>query len=695
MSDNASSAIPLSDGGNLPLTTKTLSVLQIEDVRGAHLCAKQGFYKVTVVESVLSAQKVILSSDSHDIESFHLILIDINMEKAGADVGKIKWYAPDNAALFGPLLALPFLTYPCTVRAFEAYSSYWETKSVAKNGYLNVAMSMLFSRMDDDEIALSKTNEALRMLRKEMSGNGRERTKEARTPGDRRAKKVQASTTPNAALNRGVQSLREQIKCRAKRGRVELFDVKFTRERLKKIACEGDWSLPLEDDHGRLAITIRKGNLWESIEIASLFLDMFMPCRDDSESKRQVLKRVDDVLAKWEKRSQALGPYATAVRALECIETSWTTIRRDKCVQNAKCTLDAASGEAQQTTAHNEFNTAIEAAEKKRKDGGFLVYAGDICDKTVRRLVVCFAVVNAHCRSRRSPDRVEVHPLVGISPAYSNGAVKWSRIVDRVGFPNNGNQWETWVLSVSEKHACQLYASYVLEWKNSVGRPWPEWILVSPVDYLREARIAVEKLFLSDTDHNASNWCGTDQRLEKPLYILRKLVVNAVSGKTLALAERARPFVVKSLKRTNLVHVALVSNILRWPGLTAEDIAEHAIDIGDNGEDELNRFISFLCAVEELRRAVEGGRSTSRKPRCKRVAVDRSRRNECKLVITIGYAIEHGEALRKAHHPGASGTGDLTSAVRKLRKTVPSVEIDVAMSDDCIYRYRFDGVQIQ
>ena len=613
------------------MNPRPLSILQIEDRQG--LCERRSYYTVAHVQNVQAAQEILLKPPS-DSFPFHCVLMDISMEEA--EIGlDLEWQS--NLQPYGPILALPFLAGFGTIRTFEPYSASWP--AVRTNGYLAVAMAMVYGTMQFE--ACSVRDALTKML-----ANGAD------------------CGVAGEALTRAVKGLRQEIIIGAQEGVLDLFDIATTRARLETLwASPKPVPIPFADDEGLLAVTLRRDGTWDTIQLASLFLDCLetypTQLAQDKTEHQEHYNEIRAALVKWEEHSFALGPFEKAVQLLKS------------------------------------------AQESNIKQSGV--------SQRVKRLAILFAWIGAHKNHPSSAPREQeyVHTALGLDTT-ANASMYYTRVCHDSGLARKPLQLKQckagrcavthrWELTVSEKFACQRYALDKFNWQDGALQPWPTWIRVSSAEYLNEARRRAQNLF-TGARHNAATWCGSEPELAPPLASVKKAVVgmfrDRASAQTSKPQSDERPFIAKSVTVMNLVHVSLVHGILGWNGGAASGLEQYAINIGDlPGQGEQDRIIRFLDGVKKLRDAVE---SRPAHQIARTGVYLQQEKGGAWFVITIAFAGGNANGLKAAFAAKSAGNGDLTSAVRQIRGSVGPKKLRIRRDrkDTCKYFLWFRAAEI-
>ena len=308
----------------MPSTPRVLFALNINDDDRARLECEPGFFDSMNISSVIDVQRKMRERSNLPID---LYLVDVNMSEnehpGEIDIGenrtqRVNWIH-ERERPYGPILALPFTYNTDNLSTFVPYSSHWETPGLAANGYVLVSVSLLLSQIDGKEHNLTDTS------RRILEGRGN------------------LLQDPGTALTRGARQLRERITTDVD---IQLVDVEETHSRLTRLIEVAEQNpmqnmeVPLRDDHGLLAVKIynKRSRLFreESIQVASLFLDVLDRTSPVSQSNAAQLRRVLQQLHDWKAQSISVqSPYENALRILADTATGgWVKLRvRDSWVQ--------------------------------------------------------------------------------------------------------------------------------------------------------------------------------------------------------------------------------------------------------------------------------------------------------------------------------------------------------------------------
>ena len=612
----------------MTINAQILSVLIIDDLDKSELLPGNGAYYT--VEQIKTAPDVSrLLTGRNEAPLFHIFLVDVNM--CESQTPELRWF-DEQLRLYGPLLVLPFLSNSSILCTFQAYSSYWKLSKVHTDGYLVVSMSLVYSRVNNEIVDL-------RTAKNKVKHEGKGRT----------------ISNVSDALIEAVGSLRAAISD----GDIRMFDVQKTRDELSLILGNGGRvDVPFKGGDGsQLAVTVSDGKSYESIQLASLFLDVLefknpldLSCPNDEGRLESILR----VLESWTNKSVPLGPYTGAIDALQVIQTSNVAIR------TAGINALTAGGNT------DAYWDAIREEQKKLVQDGVTVRADMIDECHLSRLVFLFAWVGVH--KEGVVDTSDVYPALGIGKdTYANPRTAYVRAVRRLfGGCGSRDKPDDWIISDEEKHACRLYAHAQLGW--TAANEYPDWMELTKADcrqrIFKQARKEAKGLFGPGKDHDAANWCPEDSRLKR------------VGGEIVKIARvgEALPFVAKSLSIEKTIHLAVVTSVLDW--CKGGDVPkQYCVDIGDGAkcQDDIPRVVHFLEGLRELGVVVNSeGHGTARGAAWELVETGNGYRLELTVRFATGSKFEkNAEGLAQAF-AGRNGGGSLTRAIDKIRSSVNS-----------------------
>ena len=144
---------------------RVISVLVVDDV-DISVPNRRDLYAAHHARSLEDVQEILTQGNRG--EQFDCFLVDVNLamldepdgldwgERSGgerADIGKVRPY--------GPLLVLPFLDGASMPFAFVSYSAVWSDDAVTRNGYLVVAMSLVYARNFGNQFSLGQVAELM------------------------------------------------------------------------------------------------------------------------------------------------------------------------------------------------------------------------------------------------------------------------------------------------------------------------------------------------------------------------------------------------------------------------------------------------------------------------------------------------------------------------------------------------------
>jgi hypothetical protein len=223
------------------------------------------------------------------------VLADVDFSQAPVPAG-LDWGKGigDRSPLrpFGPLLLLPFLAAR-TISVFVPYSSYWFTPEVLRNGYVGVALALIFSVLEDGRFSVQSALDRVADLGKHgIRAHSAEQSEFAGTAGS--SEHSTGGATSGSMLNesrdalvKGLYAFRNRLLSRSDAPFVDVVRTKERLEALEERACErSEWpmSVPFNDEQGFIGIAFlaTPAGPIEEIQVASFFADLlgFQPPSD-------------------------------------------------------------------------------------------------------------------------------------------------------------------------------------------------------------------------------------------------------------------------------------------------------------------------------------------------------------------------------------------------------------------------------
>ena len=496
---------------------RKLSVININDDPVAakefkDFATKSDSVTVHTICSEHDVQKLLLAP----LPVVDIYLVDINMERNFDDENEGLWWAPEGEgkgkALYGPLLALPFLQGSAVAR-FVPYSFHLKSSVVQDNGFVVVALSLLMSHVDRKPYSLAEVRQRLKAM------------------GSRPA--------ATDAMDKGLEDLRARLKKGIHAGDIACVDGVATRERLadlKRHCKESSGSCRFEDGQGAVSFTYVHTHGKEDIRLDSLFADRLdfsatverdrFPSlvsavdtwledvaeeaspgcyvKDGKSLYRRAVAALEDSMKEAEKREQDRtdpNPLRTATTKGRKNKARKNKARNRRAVAALEDSMKEAEKREQDRTDPNPLRTATTKGRKNkaRKNKARKNKVGkNLYD--VRRLAMLLAWVEGWCDLKHdgATGKLTSHvrgqilgltgssavnlynELLGSGPRAAGGERRsfWKG-VDRA--TPAYQLWEapngaTCALTPWEKFYCRKYAFDKLRWNGEGAESYPDWM---------------------------------------------------------------------------------------------------------------------------------------------------------------------------------------------------------------------------